>query len=70
MKSRSSVLYVSGLAARLGMTPDAVRMAVIRDRARSDPVLPPPFKIGHRLAWLEKDIDAWLSTKSQRGSVT
>lgn len=62
----SDVLYVPEMAAKMGMTESAVRMAAYRDRSRGERKrhLPKPFKVGGKIAWRKIDVDAWLSRKA------
>jgi len=59
--TQADVLYVPELAAKLGRSEAAVRMAVAR---RSDSV-PRPFYLGRRIAWRREDVDGWLAKKAK-----
>ena len=53
-------MYIPDVAARLGTTEAQVRSALQR---RSDAV-PPPTRLGRRIAFRVKDYEAWLETKA------
>lgn len=59
--SESDVLYVPGMARKLGKTESALRMLV----ARGSDAVPKPFKLGGKLAWRRVDVDRWLAKRAK-----
>ncbi len=64
------VLYIQGLAQKLGRTESAIRAAVQRDQKRGSrkQALPPAFKMGGMWAWREADVDRWLESKVSKAA--
>lgn len=61
--NQADVLYVPDVARRLGRSVASIRNAV----ARGSPWLPPPFRLGRRVAWYRPDFDQALR-RLARGS--
>jgi len=70
MTNQSEVLYIAGLAKKLGRTESAIRAAVQRDQSRGSrkKALPPAFKLGNMWCWRERDVDAWLAEKADKAA--
>lgn len=60
----TDILYVPDLAAKLGISPEAVRIHL---RRRTGGV-PPSFRIGRRHAWHPADFDKWLQDKRDKAA--
>lgn len=59
----SEVMYVREVANYLGLSETAVRSHVHRKNFDS---IPPPIRLGIRLAWLKTDVDAFLQAKASK----
>lgn len=57
----TEVLFVPDLARKLGKTDAAIRAAAQR---KSD-AIPPPFRMGRKLAWRANKVDAWLDLQEK-----
>lgn len=61
-KHEPEILYVPDMAAKLGKTEAAIRQAFYRGADW----LPKPFRMGSRIAWRVKDVDAFFEARSQK----
>lgn len=59
--TEAEVLYVHDLARMLGRTETAIRAGVNRKASW----LPPPFPMGHRLAWRRVDVVSFLAEQAK-----
>ena len=60
------VLYVPDLAQYLGLTETSIRTHVYRCNWS---VIPPPIRLGGRIAWRKIDVDNFLQEKADQSQV-
>ena len=61
--SESDVMYLPQLAARLGMSVDAVRKHIQRNTG----AVPPVFRLGRKIACRPATLERWLAKKDKAG---
>lgn len=62
IQCRQEVLGANEVARILGTTPDAIRIAVTKQRTH---LIPPSFTLGRRRVWLRRDVLRWLSQQAR-----
>ena len=59
------VMYVPDLAGYLGMTESSIRTHLSRCNWNA---VPPPIRLGGRIAWIRDDVDDFLQQKSAQAN--
>jgi len=62
MQCRQEVLDADEVACILGTTPEAIRIAVTKQRTH---LVPPSFRLGRRRVWLRREVLRWLSQQAR-----
>ena len=62
MQCRQEVLDANQVACILGTTPEAIRIAVTKQRTH---LVPPSFRLGRRRVWLRREVLRWLSQQAR-----
>lgn len=61
------IYYINDLAGILGTSPASIHGHLAR---RNYEAVPPPIRLGHRLAWPAEVLDSWLSKKIEASQTT
>jgi len=62
IQCRQEVLDADEVARILGTTPEAIRIAVTKQRTH---LVPPSFRLGRRRVWLRREVLRWLSQQAR-----